>query len=121
MYYIVLLLVFIYIILCKYCARGQGLLHFINEISILIKKYIIFLTNINLLFVCSLMTISQKLQEIVISQNVLEKRESKTLEFIVSPNHLNILRDAITQVAIEIHNVYVLKSLGNQSLDPFRL
>lgn len=67
------------------------------------------------------MTISQKIQEMVISQNVLEKRETKSLELIVSPNQLNILKDAINQVAIKIHNVYVLKSLGNQSLDPFRL
>lgn len=73
--------------------------------------------------VCNLQLICQGLRDMAVSKSTLPKADTRARAAIAAAlgaSALPELKTIIDQVAINIHGVYVLKSLGNPNVDPLR-
>ncbi|KAL5987232.1 hypothetical protein ACLOJK_038394 [Asimina triloba] len=72
--------------------------------------------------VCSLQLISQGLKDMAVSKSTNPKADPKVAAAAARGANapLSELQSVLSEVAVNIHGVYVLKSLGNAKLDPLR-
>lgn len=79
-----------------------------------------------LVHICSINSIVSGLRDLAISSSSRPRDDPKTKALVNAAKSgadapLPELQSVISQVAVNIHGLYVLKSMGNPTLDPLRL